>query len=687
MKKILITLILIVLLSICSVFWLFFTNSGNSFISSYIESRVNSEQDKVKLKVEKLKITFKTLDFNANIDDNSYININGDFEIFKKRVDLKYDIKINDLENLRNLINFDLKGSFFTNGSFVGDKNSSIINGISNFASGETIYNINLVDFGLDKIIINSKNLKLEELLFLLNKPIYSKGILNLDANIKDFKIDNLAGDIKANIIKGLLNNEIINKEFNQTLSSNVNFDTNLNSNFLGNSLISNIDFKSSIFDLIFEKFEFNLENKNYFGNFNLFVKNLEKLEGLIGQKLKGEFESKGILKSENKIININGNSNIIESETKYNLNIKNNKLDNLEFSVKKAKIEKLLKLLDEPVYAIGDFETNGYISNLNELNGNSLVNLKNVKLVNEVINAVYNQDLKENIILNGKIDTKFEKNIAISKVEALSNIADINIDELIYDIKSSSLFGKYIFVANNLAKLKDFTKIGLQGNIKILGDIKIEKNRTYIDGKSPLAGGNFDFVLNDNILNANLNDASMRKIMYLINQKEKFDSKANLKLNYNLLTKKGDLNGDFLNGHFLENDFTKIVNQFSKVDLTKEIYENSKLNTKIDNKLLTSNLIMQSPKSKIEVNNSKIDLEKNTIFARLDTQIKDNKFAVTLENDLNNPTLSFDVKDILEKKIDKNIDKLGEKLNKFLGKEKSDDSGKEIIKGLKGLF
>ncbi len=137
------------------------------------------------------------------------------------------------------------------------------------------------------------------------------------------------------------------------------------------------------------------------------------------------------------------------------------------------------------------------------------------------------------------------------------------------------------------------------------------------------------------------------------------------MKLNYNLFTKKGDLLADFLNGHFLENDFTRLVKQFANTDLTKEVYETSKLNTKIDDKVLTSNLFMQSQRSKIEVNNSKIDLEKNIISAKIDTEIKDNKFSVSLENDLHNPALSFDLKDVLQK----NIDKLGEKLNKFLGK------------------
>lgn len=665
MKKIFFILFILILFFIFSIFGILFTNYGNSLVASYIENRVNNEQDKVELKVDKLNFTFKTLDFNARINDNSYLNINGNFELFNRKVDLKYDIKINELEKLKNLLNYDFKGSFFTNGSFVRDEKNSIIKGVSNFASGETNYNINLVDFEINNVILNSKNLKIEEFLSLLNKPIYSKGILNIDTNINNFKSKNINGNLVVNIEKGFLNNEVVNKEFNQTLSSNVSFESKINSTIVQNKAISNINLNSSLFNIIFEKFELNLLNSEYFGEFNLFVKELQKLESFIGKKLKGEFNSKGLLKSANNTISVEGFSNILESESNYKIYIKDRALDTLEFKIKDAKVENFLKLLDEPIYAMGDLEASGKINNLKELNGNSLVTLKNIKLVNEVINAVYNQNINETIILDSKIDTIFENNSAISNLDTKSNIANLNIKDLIYDFKTSNLVGKYNFTSDDLSKLKDFTKTTLKGDIKIDGNIKTNNNKLILDGKSNIAKGNFDFILNDNILNINLKDASMRDLLILINQKDNFDAKVNMKLNYNLFTKKGDLLADFLNGHFLENDFTRLVKQFANTDLTKEVYETSKLNTKIDDKVLTSNLFMQSQRSKIEVNNSKIDLEKNIISAKIDTEIKDNKFSVSLENDLHNPTLSFDLKDVLQK----NIDKLGEKLNKFLGK------------------
>lgn len=665
MKKIFILFFLFISLFISLFYLLLFTNYGNSLIASYLENRVNSEQNSVKLKVEKLKITFDTVDLNATIDDNSYININGNLKIFTKSVDLKYDIKINELQNLKNLLNYDFKGAFFTNGTFIGDSKRSEIKGISNFASGETNYTISLVDFEIDNLVLNSKNLKLDELFGLINKPIYSKGNLNLDLNINNFKSNNIGGHLIASLEKGLLNNEYINKNFNQTFSSVINFDAKINSIIVESKAISDIDLKSSLLDLVFDKSEFNLNNNEFYGKFNLFVKNLQKVAPIFGIKTKGELNSYGIVKSDNQNINIDGYSDIAESKTTYKLNLKNYNLKSLEYKIDNAKVENFLKLTNNPVYATGDFSTFGKIDNFKELTGNSFIDLKNVKLINEVINAVYSTNIHEQIILDSKIDTKFENNSAISKIVLKSNIANLDLKDLLFDFKTSNVVGKYSLVSEDLTKLKDFTKITLRGNAKIDGDIEVKNNKWLLNGYSKLAKGDFDFNLNDDDLKANLKDADMKSFLFLINQKENFDSKVNLNLDYNLLTKKGDLVGEFLNGHFLENDFTKIVNQFAKVDLTKEVFENSKLNTKIDDKLLTSNLFMQSQRSKIEVQNSKIDLEKNLISAKIDTQIKDNKFSVSLENDLHNPTLSFDLKDVLQK----NIDKLGEKLNKFLGK------------------
>lgn len=682
MKKILILFLILVSIVFGTVFTLLFTSYGNGLIAQYLENKVNNEQDKVKFKVDNLKLSFKTLDFNATIDDNSHININGDFAIFDQSADLKYDIKVNDLKNLKSLINQDLNGPFFTNGIFKGDFESSLIQGISNFASGETKYIINLESLNINSVDIDSKDLKIDEFLTLLNQPIYAKGLLSLDAKLTNIKENNIDGILKASIKNALLNNEVINKEFKQTLGFNTNFQSNITSTFSQNKALINGDILSSLVDLYFENTQIDLSNYDFLSNYKIDIKSLEKFEGIIGKKLKGEFLSKGIINGDKKEIFIEGNSNIVDGETSYKVNIKEGALKNIDLKVKDAKVEKLLKILDEPVYLTGDFELNSNIKNpnLEKLDGILAFKLKNTKVINEVVNTVFNQELKEVIILNSEIDTKLLPNQAISKIDLKSSIADLNIEKLVFDFSNSSLSGAYVFTANSLDKLKDFTKIPLKGDMKILGNIAGSTSNLILDGKSTIANGNFDFLFNNSILKANLKDAHMKKFLYMLNQKEIFDSKLDLKLDYNTLIKKGNLEGDFIKGHFLATDFTKTVQTFSKLDLTKEIYENSKLNSQIDDKKIISVLDMNSKNSNINTQGALLDFEKNLIDALLNVRIKNDTFAVKLSGDMKKPNIALDVKDLVEK----NIDKISEKLNKVLGKEADDPKTKKFLEKLK---
>ncbi len=676
MKKFLISILILIIILISLIFGLFFTKYGNNLIASYIENKVNSEQENVKLKVNNLDLSFKTLDFNASIDEHSFIDINGNFEIFKKRVDLKYDIKIEDLSYIKNLINYDLKGFFTTNGTFVGDEKNATINGVSNFAKADTNYKIDLKDFNIDSVNIDSKGINIEEFLTLLNKPIYSKGILDLNANLINIKSNSIDGDFIANISKATLNKDVINKEFNQTLTSNPTYNANIKSDFSNSIANLNLDLFSSLGDLKLFNTKLNLKDEKLISNYILDIKSLEKLESFIGKKLKGEFVASGKIDASKNEIKIDGASDILGSSTTFNSTILDNSLKSLNIQAKDAKLETLLKILDEPVYAVGNYDINANLKNLN-------LDFKNIKLINEVINTVFNQELKENIILNAFVNSKLEETGAISNIDIDSNIAKLNIKNLDFNYKEKTLDGNYIFNSSNLEKLKDFTKATLKGDIEILGNIKGSVENLGIDGKSKVVGGDLDFIFKNSNLNATLKNANMKKALYMLNQKENFDSNIDLNLDYNTQTKKGSLNGEFLNGHFIANDFTKAILQFTKLDLTKEIYEKSIFTSKIDNKILNANLSMNSKNSNLESQNAILDFEKNSIDALINAKIKKDNFTAKLSGDMKNPKVSVDLKDLIEK----NIDKIEEKLNKVLGKEKDNKDTKELLKNLKKLF
>lgn len=692
MKKIIISTTFLITLIVVSIYGILFTKKGNQFISSYLENRVNEEQKDLNFKINNFTLTTKDVDFEATLNENSYINISGALSLFKKNVDLKYDIKIEDLSIFKNLISEDLKGTFFTNGIFKGSESESIIQGFSNIASSETKYYMNLVDFKLKDIYLDLKDAKIDELLAIFNKPLYANGNLNLNANIKNIDKNSLDGLLIANISKGLINNDIFNKEFNQKINTKISFNGDINASLLGNIIEVKSDMTSSVADIFFDKTLIDIEKNTIQSDYKIDVKNLAKLEGLIGKKLQGEFLTTGNILKDNKNISVDGNSDIFDGFFTYKFELKDYEIQNLNLNIEKAKLEKIFFMLNEPIYAVGNLELHSDIknSNIENLDGSSSIKISDAKIINEVVNTVFKKNLKDLITFKSEIKTSYVPNQAISQIDVNSNIAQLNMNKAIYDFSKNTFNSDYNLNVFELEALESFTKVKMRGAINVVGTIENSENFFKINGNSNLASGQMNFNLINHDLVLNLNNANLKDITYMMFQPEIFDSKTNLDLKYNLLDEKGTLNANLLGGRFLENNFTNIVNQLAKYDLTKDIYETAVLSSKIDNKKFITDLTMKNKNNQIEIKDSLVDFDKNIIDAKIDTKIKNNSFFVLVKGDINKPTISLDVKNFLKNKIDKKIednkDKIEEKLNKVL-KDKDSEKTKELIKNIKSLF
>ncbi len=692
MKKLFLSLTLIIVLILVSVYGILFTKYGNGIVSSYIENKINTGQNDVKLKVNDFTLTSKYLNFDAFINDNSKINISGDLSLFQKSVDLKYDIKINDLSTLKNLTKQEFKGPLSTSGIFIGNEQEAIIQGVSDIAQSQTKYYFNLEDFEPKNINIQVKNAKIEDLLVLLNKPQYAKGDLTIHADIKNADLSKLDGMIIAKITDGKINNDVVNSEFNQGFKSAINFQSEINAILTPNKAEVKSNLNSSLAEISMNKTTIDLSTNNIKTDYKIDIKNLAKLEGIISKKLNGEFLTDGNLKAFDKTIQLEGSSDVFEGITKYNAEFIDLKPSNMRFSIENARLEKLLQVINEPIYSTGNLNIDANIKNadLNKLDGTIISKIDDGLVINEVANVVFKQNLQEKLNYNLEIDTNLVPNQALSKTYIETSKGNFTAQKSIYDFNDNSFFSDYLLNIPALEKLKDITNVNLKGKLDINGEISNKENNLFVTGKSSTLGGTFDFDLKNDKLKANLKDIDTLELSNMLDYSKVFDSKANFVLDYDLLVKKGNLTGKLLNGHFLENDFTLLINQLTKGDLTKEVYETFDIDSQIDNKVLTSNLIMKSQNTQITTKDSVLDLEQNLIDAKFDTTIKDKTFAVKVSGETSNPKISLDAKDLLKEQLNKQLekkkDKIQEKLNKALGKNADDAKTKQLIDDIKSM-
>jgi len=336
MNKFFFSLTFLIVFIIATIYGILFTKFGNNFIASYIENKVNDDQEDVKLKVNDFTLTFNTINFDATINDDSKINISGVLDILKRKLDIKYDLDITELSTLENLTNQKLNGPLSASGTFVGDESFSQIKGISNIAQSETSYDLKLVSFEAKNINFLIKNAKIENFLHLLNQKNIAKGTITIKGDIKDANIASLDGNVSINILNGKLNNEVMNREFKQNIASSVYFRSDISAVLTPNTASVKSDLITSLLDVFVNNTEINLSNGNIVSDYKLDLKSLSKLEGIIGTKLNGSFLTNGNLTMKNNEIEVNGDSNIFESLTSYSVKLLDNKAEYIKLNINK---------------------------------------------------------------------------------------------------------------------------------------------------------------------------------------------------------------------------------------------------------------------------------------------------------------------------------------------------------------
>ncbi len=687
MKKLFISLTVLIIVVISTIYIVLFTKLGNNFISSYIEKTVNEGQKDVGFKINDFTLTFNSINFNATIKNDSKIDISGDLEILKKRVDLKYNIDIKDLSVLKNITKQKLNGPFFTSGTFIGDEKLSQIRGVSNIAESKTNYNIDLDNFEAKNIDFNIANAKISKLLYLVNQPEFIKGDLNIKGKIPNANIPTLDGDIILNIKNAKVINSVVNKEFKQNINTKINFKSDVLVDLQPNQAVIKTDFSSSIINLYAKKTIIDLSSMKIISDYKVDINKLSKFKSLINKKLNGKFNTSGNVIVNNGIIKVDGKSDLFESLTTYEIKVSNSKPEYVKLNILNAKIDKLLAFANEPIYAHGDLSIDANILNTDVKNLDGLIktNIKNAKLINPVINAVFKQKLKEKVTFNLDAQSKLALDKVVTKSTLDSNLANVNIEKAIFNVSDFSLNSDYLVHIADLSKLYDITATKMRGAISLSGDIKKEEKLLLVNGSSKLLGGSLNFTLKNDDLISKIKDVKIKQLTHMLYYPETFDSSTALDLKYNLLSKKGKLTGNLLKGHFLPNNFSGLLNQFAKFDITREVYNTVDIDSNINNLVLDSVISMKSNNTQIDVVKSILDLEKSKIDADIKAKIRKANFSFKVEGNTSNPKIKFDSKDLLKNKINKS--KLKEKVNKVLSDKLGEDKAKDLIKNFKSLF
>lgn len=592
-----------VLLVICGmIYTLIFTSLGNAILAPRIESFV-SEKIAMPFKLNEFKLGFNDLKISSTINGELSISTSGKYSILDKNLDLKYKIYANSFSSMPLNLNIagDVKGSF----------ENILANGSGNLAGSKLRYATRIVDFNPLELKLDARNLDLAQLSLIALKKPYLRGFASITADVA-LKNGTQFGFANINAPKISADNALINKDYGIKLPKN--FNANLNSDIsVNNSILTAITtLNTSLANANAQKTSYNLKTNELNTDFNLDIANLANLEPLISQKLNGSVKialNTQIKNNKMQFLDaqINGlGGNIMAKLVNGELNAQ----------IKDIKLAEALSLASLPPLAKSQINGFAKITGLNNpqnANGNASLKFSKGELDYKQMNKILNSDLKSNIIFTG--DTKISVLSGVLNLDALLDSPALKMAKLSAKYELNTASGDADFNANipNLglifgSKAKTSAYIKANANFK---NNAITKANIDING----LGGNINATLNNQSLQANINNIQAGNVFAIIAQDELFSGSLNAKINLSSLdiTK---LNGQ---GQISLNNAVFNAPNLSKM-LDVKFPQNSKfnLNAKLSFKdsLAKFNALFNSDLAKLDELNGIYDIKQNALNA-----------------------------------------------------------------------
>jgi len=226
-------------------------------------------------------------------------------------LDIKYGVDVQELAVLKPITNADVRGAVRLSGTLKGNKENLVVDGLSDIAASNTTFSAILKEFSPRSAKLNIKNMKLQNVLYMVKQPHYADGYFSLNADITDARMPTLKGLVTTNISDGLVDSKFVTKEyaFNSMMPKTV-FSSKTQTKLEANIADTQLNFASTLANLDVKEAKFNLSDASIVSDYIVKVHDLDKLFFVTDRHLKGSITANGELKK-GKDLDFSANSNV----------------------------------------------------------------------------------------------------------------------------------------------------------------------------------------------------------------------------------------------------------------------------------------------------------------------------------------------------------------------------------------
>ncbi|QOY55188.1 hypothetical protein HUE87_02815 [Candidatus Sulfurimonas marisnigri] len=405
------------------------------------------------------------------------------------------------------------------------------------------------------------------------------------------------------------------------------------------------LDSKLRVFSLSMSDFEIELElNKNNIltinGKYSLFKENfnieykvklneLKTLKSLTGTELNKSLYTSGIIKGNIAFVEIDGVSDLAQSNTTYHIELTDLNPTSIIARVKDLKLASLLDMTSQSAYASADvnLDINFKNINLHALDGNIILSTKNGIIDPTLMKSDFNVTIpKTTFFMN--LDAKLKGDYIDYSCELASNLFNINSSGKVLP-EPFKTDAKYSLNIKELAVLKPITGADIRGVFKLRGIVNGTKEKLTVKGESDVASSTtkFEAVLKDFSpakVKASVKNMQLKKVLYMLKQPHYTDGLISLDADISD-ARVGKLKGKVvstLKDGVLDSEYITKISEF-KSAMPNTIYS-TKTETILDGNNVDMKVDFNSNIANIDIKRARFNIKDKSLKSDYEVGIED---------------------------------------------------------------
>jgi len=503
MHKLLMSILLIllfVLLVATGLSFFLFSQTGNEMLKPYVKEKL---EKKIGLPVEVQTFTLQSgnsrLDFVVN--KQAVVNVVSQYSFLEQSFEGRYHM-LSDTFSYKDRVfkEIDIKGHF------KGVSEDIFVEGNGTVLDAKVDYRLHVIDHVAQKIILNMKGVQLSEVLRLYGRPALAEGEIDVEVNMPDIGEESRSGYGHIVLHKARFNRQLVKSLYGYTLPEKSDLHGKIDAKLKGENVTVLGNIQSDLFTLQIKNALVHMLSGQVKAAYSLDVKDMRIVTK---NKLAGSLKLDGTLQRREKKVHVSGISHSLGGTLRFSID------ENIQISLEKLALEKLLPLWKQPAYAKGEVSGTVTLDKKNRKDGTYTLRIDKGVLTSKVMEkwSRYPIPEKNNFSLASKGAVADHKLTASAVIH--SSLADVTLTDLKYDLKDKRVVSRYRLLIHDLNALIPKAKAATGTALRSEGEFKFAKRLT-VSGQMKGLGKKVNFFYDSKTAEVNASRLIIEKILGL---------------------------------------------------------------------------------------------------------------------------------------------------------------------------